>query len=186
MYEIELKNKEVIEFWNFLSNLSKDKTLGNANFKWGLVLGKGSLKPFYDALVEVDKHDEKIDEFERRRIEEVQKVAERDERGNFKTREIADPVTGRKVVEFIVDPEVQGVLDSVIDLLREEYKDVLDKYEQNQKDLLDLLEKKVTISIYPLSKDDIPVDDLSADQLYQLNRFYNLIPCTKEPKKETE
>lgn len=180
---MKIKNKKIRdEIWVSIMEIGPQK-IGNPDFRWGIALNKGVIQPIITALGEFVERNDRLQEFEKKRVEEIQKVADRDERGSFIMKDVINPFTKRLDREYQVDPAKQVALDGAVNTLRQEYREAFEAEVKNQKDFGELLEKEVEVELHLISEDDVPKDELTPDQMYGL--FPLIIkPETKKAKKK--
>lgn len=168
--EIEIKNGDIKDIWNLIASISS-KSVGNASFRWFIALNKSVFKPLVEALSAANEPSIKVKEFEAKRIEEVQKVATRDERGGFVTREVFNPITNQTNVEYVISPDKQKGIDDAVNALRGEYKKDLEEEKKRREEFFEFLKKTISVEVHTIDRKDIPADVLIPDQLCDLNIF---------------
>ena len=186
---MKIRNRELQEVWSAINSVSSLK-VGNPDFRWGLALNKGVVRPLIDAVTETlqaDSHQDlqaKLAEFNKKRREKVSNVALKAPDGSYLFREIMNPVTGRPDKEFVVDPIKESDLEAEIDVLRQEYKDALEAEKDFNKTFNDLLEKTLDVQFHLISESDVPKEELTADQLYGLMPLISNGEAPKKVKKK--
>jgi len=154
-----MKLQELINAFNVIKNINVQ---GEVRFIYKFIKNKKVLEKKVneeqEILNKIIEPDEKLIEFEKKRLEILNEYGEKDEKGSLK-----QDVTGNVIVPEEKKEEFNEKLQNLID----EYKEVLDKRQEQMKEYNELLNDEVDMSdikLYKFKLDELP-NNLTVKQI---------------------
>lgn len=145
-----MKNKDLFSLYQGLKSVGK---LVGVTFGYAVNKNLRTLKTELELLEETLKPSEQFLEFRKKQEEIVKKYAKKDEKGEFVIENFNYDIKGS---EEEVAKEIKP--------LREEYKEVLEAREAQEKAYTELLEKESDFKPYTVKKEDLP-KEITGDQM---------------------
>lgn len=156
MIERELKFGEMLAIRN---ELLKIKGLRSIPVRYAIKRNIEVLTDTLKPMGEIEEENSKlIAEFNAERLPILEKYSEKDDKGNFKFKEVEG-----QPKEYVLIESKKSEFEKEIEKLRKKHKPSLNKYEEASKEYIkQLTEKSETVKFYPLKMEDIN-EDLSDD-----------------------
>lgn len=145
-----MKNKDLFSLYQGLKSVGK---LVGVTFGYAVNKNLRTVKNELELLEETLKPSEQFLEFRKKQEEIVKKYAKKDEKGEFVIENFNYDIKGS---EEEVAKEIKP--------LREEYKEVLEAREAQEKAYNELLEKESDFKPYTVKKEDLP-KEITGDQM---------------------
>lgn len=158
--KVEMTKGECVKMWNSFNSVKRIK---DTKFQYFVARNCGFLKSEIDALAEAQKPDEKVHEYEQKRMELIRKYAAKDEKGGMV------PVgNGFQIADM-------DKFEADVKILDEEYKELLEENKKKNKDFEELLKDKVTFEMYTLKFADLP-KDIDGNEMEQILKVITETP----------
>lgn len=159
--KVELTKQEVITLWNALNSLKRIK---HTKFAYFIARNSGHLKAEVDALTEVQKPDEKIQEYEQKRMELIKKYSAKDEHGA--------PI---QVSPGSFKIGNMDKFESDVAVLDKEYFETLEENKRKNKEFVELLKEKTSIEMHGYKFSDLP-DEIDGNEMEQIMKLVSDLP----------
>jgi len=139
--------KDLLLLWNTLNNLKYDESQKQyIKFKYMVARNKLKLKPEIEIIQELAKLSPEFTEFNEKRVEICKEFSRKDENG-----------------EAILINNNYDIIDrkrfnETIETLKDKYKDIIQKEEEQSKEIEAMLDENIDIEISKVSLEEIPGD----------------------------
>lgn len=155
-----MKKSDILLLNHALSQPSLLKLTG-AKFAYAVARNLQIIKPEVEALQKAQEPSEEFTKYDTARAELAKKHAEKDEKGEPKTK--IDPATMRS--SYVV--EDMKALEEEVSKLKEEHKEAIEARETQVKEYNTMLEEEVSVELHKLNINELP-SDISAKQMSEI------------------
>lgn len=160
---MKMKRENVINVFGIMNVLSEEKT--TAKGAYGIAKNKkiaeAEVKAIQEAQQKVEMP-EKFNEFDKKRIELCEEVADKDEDGK--------PIKINNGQQFSISEERQDEFSEKLKALREEYKEAIEQKDKIEQDFIDLLSEEIEVEFHKVMIDDLP-NNITANQIEALDEI---------------
>lgn len=160
---MKMKRENVINVFGIMNVLSEEKT--TAKGAYGIAKNKkiaeAEVKAIQEAQQKVEMP-EKFNEFDKKRIELCEEVADKDEDGK--------PIKINNGQQFSISQEKQEEFAEKLKALREEYKEAIEQKDKIEQDFIDLLSEEIEVEFHKVMIDDLP-NNITANQIEALDEI---------------
>jgi len=155
-----MKKSNLVKFHNFLSNLKTNKSL-NIKFAYAIQRNLSKIQPEIDALIEVEKtlKNERVVEFQNKRIEIAKEYAVKDENGNIIFSEDSNSFNISNTFEF----------NKKVEELFEDYKDDFAELDKRRKEYDEILSEEIELDLVKVDFGVLPETGISAEDFEVLD-----------------
>jgi hypothetical protein len=137
-----MKKQDVIKLWNTLNALKRIKS---TRFAYFVAKNLGNIKTEIDALSEVQKPDEKMKEYEQKRMDLIKKYGTKGADGA-----LVEIAPGQFKLA-----DIDGFTSS-LKMLDGEYQETLEDQLKKNKEFEELIKETVSLEMYKFKFDDLP------------------------------
>lgn len=156
---MEFKRKDLTKLWGLFESLKSAKT--NIRTTYTIARNKNLIQPEIDAINSSIQMSDELKEYESSRIELCKQYAKKNEAGEPEIR------NGNFIFEESSIPEFQNALIK----LQSDKKDVLEKANEQEKQLENLLEEAVNLDLVQFDISNLSDDLFNVEQLELLDRL---------------
>lgn len=160
---MKMKRENVINVFGIMNVLSEEKT--TAKGAYGIAKNKKIAESEVKAIQEAQQKvmmPEKFNEFDKKRIELCEEVADKDEDGK--------PIKINNGQQFSISEERQDEFSEKLKALREEYKEAIEQKDKIEQDFIDLLSEEIEVEFHRIMIDDLP-NNITANQIEALDEI---------------
>ena len=143
--------------------------LSGFKFAYAMAKNKKAIESEIQTFDELLKADEKLTEYENRRVKLCEKYAKKDENGKVIMIDVKDEKGNKVREQYDIEDEDKFIKET--DKLGVEYKEVLDERKEQIKKFNEFMLEDSTVELYKVKEDNVPEDITSA----QLNSIFDLI-----------
>jgi len=147
---MKIKREKLISIWGLVNRLSNEKT--SVKFHYLMLKNKRQIEPEMKSLQEAQQPPEGFKEFEAKRMEACNEACEKKD--------------GKPRIEggnFVIPEEKRAEFDTTLEKLKDEYKEVLDKITDNQKQFGELVEEEIEVEFTRIPMSIVPQTMLGGD-----------------------
>jgi len=147
---MKIKREKLISMYGLINRLTGEKT--SVKFHYLMLKNKRLIEPEMQSLQAAQQPPDGFKEFEAKRMAACTEACEKED--------------GKPKVEkgnFVIQEDKRAEFEAILLKLKEEYKEVLDKITENQRQFADLLEEEIDIDLLKIPMSIVPQTMLGAD-----------------------
>jgi len=161
-----MKKSDLIKFYKLLLELKSNKTF-NIKFVYAIQRNLLAIQPEINLLIEIEKTlvNDRVVEFENKRLEVAKEYAIKDENGNIVYNQDENSFNINNINEF----------NEKINELSKDYGEDLIEHDNKRKEYEDILQEEIQINFYKVDFEQLPDFGISAEDLNTLSEMINFI-----------